>query len=124
MKFTTQSTLNQYILAVNFVKKARLNRKFALALYTTSRAFSSFDNPTQVDFFVELGYATPTQQALAKPLLDLVYKDTKDQVKEIAQDLELGLVTDKSTNVSLNRLANYSFLLPDKCHDADQSLKV
>jgi hypothetical protein len=30
------------------------------------------------------------------------------------KDLELGLVTDKLTDVSLNRLANYSFLLPDR----------
>jgi hypothetical protein len=48
-----------------------------------------------------------------KPLLDSVYKNTKDEVEEIIRDSELGLVTDESTDVSLNRLANYSFLLLD-----------
>jgi hypothetical protein len=88
MRFTTQSTIKQYLPAVDSVKKARLDCKFALALYTTRKAFSSFDDPTWVDFFAELGYVTPTRQALAKPLLDSVYKDTKDQVKEIVKDSE------------------------------------
>jgi hypothetical protein len=78
MRFTTQSTIKQYLPAVDSIKKARLDCKFALALYTTRKAFLSFNNPTWVNFFAELGYVTPTRQALAKPLLDLVYKDTKD----------------------------------------------
>ena len=88
------------------VKKARLDRKFALALYATGKAFSSFSDPTWAGFFAELGYVIPTRQALAKPLLDSAYNDTKDKVEEITRDSELGLVTDKSTDVSLNRLAN------------------
>jgi hypothetical protein len=43
----------------------------------------------------------------------LVYTDTKDKVKEVIKEAELGLVTDELTDVSLNRLANYSFLLLD-----------
>jgi hypothetical protein len=78
MRFTTQSTIKQYLPAVDSVKKAQLDCKFALALYTTGKAFLGFDNPTWVDFFAELGYVTPTRQALAKLLLDSVYKDTKD----------------------------------------------
>jgi hypothetical protein len=50
---------------------------------------------------------------LADSLLNSVYKDTKDKVKEVVKGAELGLVTDESTDISLNRLANYSFLLPD-----------
>src|ERR1700737_892710 len=73
MKFTVQATLNRYAEPVDEVKKARLNCKFALALYTTSKAFSSFDDPTWTDFFKELGYTTLTRQALAGPLLDSVY---------------------------------------------------
>ena len=46
--------------------------------------------------------------------MDLVYKDTKDEVEEIIRDSELGLVTYESTDVSLNRLTNYSFLLLDR----------
>jgi len=85
-----------------------------LALYTTSKAFSSFNDLTWIDFFKELGYTTPIRQALAGALLDSVYKDTEDKVREIASYAELGLVIDKSTDISLNRLANYSFLLLDR----------
>jgi hypothetical protein len=73
----------------------------------------TFDDPTWVDFFRELGYTPPTRQALADTLLDSVYKETKAKVEEVAKDTELGLVTDESTDVSLNRLANYSFVLLD-----------
>jgi len=113
MKFSVQTTLNRYAQPVDEVKLARLNHKFALALYTTGKAFSSFDDLTWTDFFKELGYTTPTRQALAGPLLNSVYEDIKDKVKEVARSAELGLVTDESTDISLNRLANYSFLLPD-----------
>jgi hypothetical protein len=68
---------------------------------------------TCVDFFAKLRYVIPTQQALGKPLLNSVYSNTKDQVEEITRDLELGLVTNKLTDFSLNRLPNYFFLLLD-----------
>jgi hypothetical protein len=113
MKFPVQTTLDQYPPSVNEVKKARLDHKFALALYTTGKSFSTFDDPTWTDFFKELGYTPPTRQALVGSLLNSVYKDTKDEVEEVVKGAELGLVTDESTDVSLNRLANYLFLLPD-----------
>jgi hypothetical protein len=50
-----------------------------------------------VDFFKELGYATPDCYALAKPLLESVYDNTRVDVKEIAKDQKLGLVIDKLT---------------------------
>jgi len=109
----TQTTLDQHVPTIPELKKKQLGYKFALALYTTGKSFTTFDDPTWVDFFKELSYVTPNRHALSGPLLESVYNDTKADVEEIAKDQELGLVTDESTDVSLNRLANYSFLTLD-----------
>jgi hypothetical protein len=49
MKLLYQSTLNQHVPAVSSTKKALLDRKFVLALYTTGKPFSTFEDPTWVD---------------------------------------------------------------------------
>jgi hypothetical protein len=108
-----QPSILEHVPTVNSIKKALLNRKFALALYTTSKSFSTFEDPTWTDFFKKLGYVPPTRQSLAKPLLNSVYKETKEKVKEVARGSDIGLVTDELTDVSLNRLANYSIVLLD-----------
>jgi hypothetical protein len=55
-----QSTIGNYLPAVDNVKKARLFRKLALALFVTGKSFSKFEDPTWIDFFEELGYTPPT----------------------------------------------------------------
>jgi len=57
-----------------------------LALYTTRKSFATFNDPTWVDFFKELGYVTPNRHALAGPLLKSVYDDIRVDVEEIAKD--------------------------------------
>jgi hypothetical protein len=67
-----------------------------------------------IDFFVEFGYKPPIYHTLVGPLLNHVYTKIKDEVEEVAEGGSLGLVIDESTDVSLNRLANYSFLTLDR----------
>ena len=83
-------------------------------MFQLNNTLYTFNDSTWADFFKELGYTPPRRQALADTRLDSVYKETKAKVEEVAKDAELGLFTDESTDVSLNRLANYSFLLLDK----------
>jgi Protein of unknown function (DUF 659) len=109
----TQSTLHQHFPPISTARKAVLDKKFALAVYTTSRAFTAFEDPTWLDFFKELGYKPPTASALARPLLDQVHTKVKAQVDTIRKGSALGLVMDESIDISLNRLVNYLFLTPD-----------
>ena len=39
------------LLRIDKARKARINQKLALAIYTTSRLFSAFQDPTWLDFF-------------------------------------------------------------------------
>jgi hypothetical protein len=100
---------------IDEVRQARLNRKLALVIYTTGQAFSVFEDPTWLDFFKELNYTLPSRTALARSLLDTTYDQYKEEVDKIIKALSaLGLVIDKSKDVSLNKLANYSVLTLDK----------
>ena len=38
--------LNQHVPTILELKKKQLNYKFALALYTTKKSFTAFDDPT------------------------------------------------------------------------------
>jgi hypothetical protein len=96
-------------------RKNRIDQKLALAIYTTGRPFSAFQDEAWLDFFKEFNYTPPTRAALARTLLNFTYDKYKDEVIEIIKaSSSLGLVTDESGDVSLNRLANYSVLTPDR----------
>lgn len=113
VKFRTQTTLDCHLPTIDEAKKTQLDQKLALAIYVTGKAFASFKDPAWIDFFAEFSYKPPTKQALAGPLLNHAYTEIKEEVEAVVEGGGLSLVTDESTDVSLNRLANYSFLTPD-----------
>jgi hypothetical protein len=99
---------------IDEARKVRIDQKFALAIYTTGRSFSTFEDATWLDFFKEFNYTPPTRSAISSGLLNTTYDKLKDEVDAVIDNSpSLSLVTDESGDVSLNRLANYSVLTPD-----------
>jgi hypothetical protein len=81
---------------IDEARKARIDQKLALAIYTTGRPFSAFQDPAWLDFFQEFNYTPPTRSAIAGPLLDTTYNKLKDEVDSVIDNTSsLGLITDR-----------------------------
>jgi hypothetical protein len=67
-----------------------------------------FDDDCWLRFFQDnFGYTPPSSSTISGPLLEKVYKSTKEEVKaELSSLAFLGLVMDESTNINQHRIIN------------------
>jgi hypothetical protein len=106
-KASNQSSLP----TINAIKRQPLDLKLAKAIFVTGKPFSTFDDPTFQEFFGEFGYKLPTRQAFGGSLLDEVYENVKKDVEnQLRSSPFLSFTTDESSNITTDRMINYSVL--------------
>ena len=85
--------------------------KFALAMFTSTVAFSQFETPEWKDFFKCLNFELPSRHAISGPTLDSLYYKVKSEVQKVADEAKfIQIVSDGSSNVSKHRVENVSFM--------------
>ena len=85
--------------------------KFALAMFTSTVAFSQSETPEWKDFFKCLNFELPSRHAISGPTLDSLYYKVKSEVQKVADEAKyIQIVSDGSSNVSKHRVENISFM--------------
>jgi hypothetical protein len=85
---------------------------FALAIYTSTASFSTFETPEWKAFHTKLNFNAPSRKALAGHLLDKCYNRVKAKVQKVATaSSHIQIVTDGSSNINKVRVENTSFLV-------------
>jgi hypothetical protein len=73
---------------------------FALAIYTSTCSFSTFETPEWKAFFTKLNFKAPGRKALAGNLLTRCYEKLKAVVHGMANAAShIQIVTDGSSNI-------------------------
>jgi len=89
-------------------RKARIDQKFANAIFESGSPFSLFEHPAFKEAFAELGYTPPNRKVIGDKLLQESYNECqKDVANQLSHSNLLTLTTDESTNVSSNKIINY-----------------
>lgn len=91
-------------------RKAKIDEQLASCIFQTNKPLSLFDDNCWLRFFQDnFGYTPPSSSTISGPLLEKVYKSTKEEVKaELSSSAFLGLVMDESTNINQHRIINTS----------------
>jgi hypothetical protein len=90
------------------VQKARIDQKFANAIFESGSPFSLFEHPAFKEAFAELGYTPPNRKMIGDKLLEESYNECqRDVANQLSHSNSLTLTTNESTNVSSNRMMNY-----------------
>ncbi|THY01019.1 hypothetical protein D6D01_10392 [Aureobasidium pullulans] len=100
-------------------RSARIELKFAKAVFRSGMPLSSFDNDSWKDFFRDAAQFKPPPRArLAGELLDKVYEEVKKEVNEVietqgAGNYTLNFISDESDAMNKDRITNLSLNTSD-----------
>jgi hypothetical protein len=117
------------------IKKQKLDRAAALAIYMGAHPFTLFDDYYIRQFISLLSdslYTTPNRRQISNDLLDEIYQDLQSKILSLLeQQKSLQFVLDESSDLNHHRMINISVVIPgfgsfylENEHIGDQALNA